>query len=97
MSVRPLDHCLRHRADDIEERVSDVQTIQTEVNTMTNTEYGCYTDGEAACSNGSTCIEGDVGVYCECYERLMDEEEVNSWIHVVFDSSRDIQQKSFRK
>lgn len=71
-------------ADDISEEVDDVQAIEENIAGMTNVQNECFTDGKAVCTGGSACVEGDLGVYCECYKRRSDGEEVSSSIHVFF-------------
>lgn len=42
---------------------------------LINVALNCSESG-SPCITGSTCLEGDMGVYCQCYERYFSKAEV---------------------
>lgn len=59
------------------EAASELSVIPN-VDSMINVNVECKdSTGSSLCSPGSTCIQGDVGVYCECYVPEFSGEEVN--------------------
>lgn len=66
------------------EAASSVNEIPT-ADTFTNVEIKCEDNvvedegsSSSLCSEGSLCLEGDLGVYCQCYKNESTSEEVTS-------------------
>lgn len=57
------------------EDASTVTNVPTAIE-LIDVNITCSGEGESPCSSGSTCLEGDLGVYCECYPRQSNPNEV---------------------
>ena len=49
---------------------------------LINVDLQCSESG-SPCSPGSVCLEGELGVYCQCYERYSTSEEVSEIVAVA--------------
>lgn len=54
--------------------------VAPDVDDIINVDVECVDDGgvDSLCSDGSSCINADLGVFCQCYVRRSDGEEVGS-------------------